>query len=455
MTQPPEQPYQEDEPRPPTTRQQSQIEMILREFGNDVEVDPPTWRDTNDARYFYHRGRMLIRDRDLDRVDALFRRDGTPEGGTPFGDTIDGLTRYEPPPNFRFPVGTPEAPSFTLRCLAYVDQQLGPGVGRPDHLVHITDVSACPATEPEEVTKKTAAPLPDVSTDRCDGQGVKVVVVDVGWSEAPAAGWLTGVTGDVEVAFDPPASTDIRPYAGHGTFVAGVVRAIAPKAEVVVKGVFTRAGATWETDLVRKLDEALEESPDIISLSAGTRSRQDVSLLGLDVFVEERLSRLKGVVLVAAAGNDGDRGPFYPAAMPETVSVGALAANRRARAKFSNHGGWVDVYAPGEDLVNAYLTGNFTCRDPENIPQVRTFAGMCRWSGTSFSTPLVSGLIAARMSVTGENGQQAAEALLRFARTQAIPGVGAVLLPGQACSSLDQGGRRGCLLGWAVPGGKS
>ena len=206
------------------------------------------------------------------------------------------------------------------------------------------------------------------------------------------------------------------------------MRSMAPAAEIVVTNCFSIAGSQLESDLVTKLEDELKRGVDIFHLSIAARSRHDLPLIAFEQWLK-RLHQIKGSICIAPAGNDSYRRPNWPGAFAGVIAVGALGSDWRSRASFTNFGGWVDVYAPGRDLINAYATGTYTCHVTPYSGQVREFYGMARWSGTSFSTPVVTGLIAARMSRTGENAAQAAEALLAEARSQAIPGVGAVLLP--------------------------
>jgi hypothetical protein len=237
-----------------------------------------------------------------------------------------------------------------------------------------------------------------------------------------------GETDPVAPPFPPDPANTIDPYAAHGTFVAGVARCIAPGADIRVDNIFHIAGSALESHFVRKLALALHDGYDIFHVSATAPTRKDRPMEAFARWLEQ--ARVyKGFVCVAPAGNSGSHLPSWPSAFADVVSVGALAADWRSRALFSNYGGWVDVYAPGRNLINAYATGIYKCKTDPYKDTYRKFYGMARWSGTSFSSPIVTGLIAARMARTGESGHEAATALLGLARAQAIPGVGPILLP--------------------------
>jgi subtilisin family serine protease len=336
----------------------------------------------------------------------------------------------------------PTTPTLVPDLIGRLDEVLGRGVARPEHKVYVCP-NACPATEPIEVPSGTTEPVPPPSSAAGnDGDGVSVSIVDTGLIPNSATGhpWLAGVRGRMENPYaftDNDGETVIVPYAGHGTFVAGVLRCMAPKASVFVERAFNIAGADYETNLASSLEDALDRNPDILVFTFTSATHRDQSLHTFDELYERRIRGIKGLVVLAPAGNDGSSRPMWPAAHPGVIAVGALAANGRDRADFSGFGGWVDVYAPGEDLINAFPEGTYVCSEPP-VGERRQFHGLAVWSGTSFSTPVVAGLIAARMSQTGENGQQAADALLRFARSQAIPGVGAVLYPGQASGEASR-----------------
>lgn len=164
---------------------------------------------------------------------------------------------------------------------------------------------------------------------------------------------------------------------GHGTHVAGIAAAVTNNAVGI-------AGTAYNTRLmsVKVLDDngygyyswiadgimwAADNGAEVINLSLGGTS----SSTTLANAVNYAWSR--GVVVVAAAGNNGRNRQFYPAYYANAMAVAATDSNDR-KASFSNYGSWVDIAAPGVSILSAYK-GNYS-----NL------------SGTSMATPFVSGL---------------------------------------------------------------
>ncbi len=404
----------------------------------DVRAWPPSWHDDEWVDYFYHSSSLLTRDRDLSRVQSVLRDLGAlrDEGGDAL---IGGVTRLGI--NVRESQHTPDVADE-------LDSRLGTGVATLDHAFIVTGFLSCPATEPEPVITPAAADDPVVVRDALwpsvgdpsAGRDVGVSVVDTGLLSGASAWapWLEGVRPDTGADIEDPDQIKINameheivgfadPYAGHGTFISGVIRCVAPASNVVVERILGVAGFARESRLTQQIHDALARSPDIISMSAGCYTRKNVPSLAFQTLWEERLSQLGGIVLVAAAGNQAATTPFWPAAFPWCVGAGSMTRDGQRRSWFSNHGAWVDVYAPGEEIVNAYARMKYKTIVDGDVRD--TSAGIVEWSGTSFSTPIVTGLIAARMSRTGENARQAADALLAAARSQFRPGVGPRLFP--------------------------
>ena len=403
-----------------------EVEHVIRAFrpSPDEGIDIKVARNGDRVDYLHAEGQILVRDEYLGQVLEVLElpaeqetRDAGRIQRVIAGVVLLTLEDNQPAEG---------------DALDVIDQRLGRGIATPDHLLTVAtgDGPICPATEPEEVYYDIE-PYPSVHHDN-GGAGVLIYMDDTGLLKDVAADhpWLTGVQGDEDPLppESPPGTQPIPPYTGHGTFVAGVARCMAPAADIIVTDVFSTAGSELESKWIPRLEAALNLGVDIFHLTIAVHSRHDFPLIAFREWLKH-LHEHGGAVCVVAAGNNGSRRPSWPAAFSDVISVGALGGDWRGRANFSNFGSWVDVYAPGRDLINAYATGTYTCHVYPYANDPRKFYGMAKWSGTSFSTPIVTGLIASRMSRTGETARQAAAALLAEARAQAIPGVGPVLLP--------------------------
>jgi subtilisin family serine protease len=172
--------------------------------------------------------------------------------------------------------------------------------------------------------------------------------------------------------------------AGHGTHCSGTIAAAGDNGLNVV-GVcwnarvmglkFLGAGGSGSTDdAVDAFYYAVENGADVTSNSWGGG--------GYSTTMEEAINYAysQGVVMVAAAGNDGDTDPQYPAYYDNMISVAATDSDDQ-KASFSTYGDWVDIAAPGVSILSLRASGGTATAD-----------------GTSMACPHVAGASALLLS---------------------------------------------------------
>jgi serine protease len=252
---------------------------------------------------------------------------------------------------------------------------------------------------------------------RPGGRGVTIAVLDTGvayrnwqrFQKAPDFGRTRFVDPYDFVAKNPfPLDRE-----GHGTFVAGMIAestnngigltGLAYGAKIMPVRVLDADGNGDSITIAKGIRYAVNHGAQVINLSL----EFDLNITAAqipDIINAINYAHRRGVVVVAAAGNDSSRQLAYPAAAPAAISVGATTRDR-CLAGYSNGGAKLDLVAPGGGN-DASLATDPDCHPFRNLPAVHqmTFSDLdsispgenaTRFSlpgtyGTSMAAPAVS-----------------------------------------------------------------
>ncbi|WP_170304869.1 type VII secretion-associated serine protease mycosin [Kitasatospora viridis] len=232
------------------------------------------------------------------------------------------------------------------------------------------------------------------------GKGVTVAVIDTGVDPtnpqlARPGKVISGTTYLMDKSQNPPVQAQggsTTDPVGHGTKVAGIIAAtpmpgvgfvgLAPDANILTIRQNDDAGDGDVNTLTQSINEAVKDrqadNVRVINISQDVRSVGGSPDFTGSAGLQQALAAAEqaGIVVVAASGNDGQGQPTYPAAYPTVLAVGASDRNNE-RASFSQYGDFVQVAAPGVDMLST-------------VPS----HGQCVDDGTSFAAPYVAGVAA-------------------------------------------------------------
>lgn len=305
-----------------------------------------------------------------------------------------------------------------------------------------------------------------------DGTGVYVAVLDTGlldsWrqyfpEERIAEQYAMAFSGggqDVG-AVSSPTNVWEHDQNSHGTHVTSsiigykygnsYINGAAPLATIIPVKILNQAGWGWSSVIARGIvyianlkTSALGNAPVVISMSLGGPSLDAVEKAAIDYAIG------KGVIIVAAAGNEGTAGMGYPGAYAPVISVAASGwigewtapswwrtldvpegdASQFYIADFSSRqkpGQQLDVAAPGSWVVGPYQV---------NSGQTSYYY----LGGTSMATPHVSGIAALMLQKNGALTQSQVETYLKTSAMYLAPGCADVINAGHVCWGADATG---------------
>lgn len=214
-------------------------------------------------------------------------------------------------------------------------------------------------------------------------RSVKVAVLDTGVDYR-----LLDFKGRVDIAneknfVDPNGEGSAIDDHGHGTHVAGVIGAIQnngtsmrgmmPAVSILPVKVLDASGSGDTEQIALGIKYAVDAGAKVINMSLGGSESRTIGYM-------LKYAYDRGVVVVAATGNDGDSSLSYPASSKYTISVGATNTFGIV-SDYSNYGYGVDVVAPGTKVASLVPNGNVVYMD-----------------GTSMATPHVSAVVGLLLS---------------------------------------------------------
>jgi subtilisin len=246
----------------------------------------------------------------------------------------------------------------------------------------------------------------------------KVAILDTGLSYHPALN-----ISPTYVNFTDESSAVDRN--GHGTHIAGTIggyspyrkkykhafHGVYPQLSVIAAKAFTKDGSSSLSTILESIEWCIKNKVKVINMSFGLAEHN--ALLHDAI----KLANQKGLIMVAASGNDGKPGLSFPARYPEVISVGSI--NREGEiSDFSQYGNSLDIVAPGEEIFSTWKGKSY-----------KTI------SGTSMACAHVTGILALILSLKGNISPSAARDIL-LQHTEKLPA--SYLKQGQGLVSVNE-----------------